>query len=338
MSAGIQKAALLLTMLDPGTARDLLKGQPPEMVQRIAMELSRYDSQRSKTADKAAGVTREFCNEIYKSCSGGLHIKSFVGSLLKETSGAEDSHAVEDKLQKEVMKTNPFSLIAEAPALHLAAVLENENPQTIAVVLSALPPKLSTEVLKRLEDTKASVTIWLMTQSHDVSSKTMHRIGEMICQRLLAMKSEENLTPDDQAGDDVLRRVALVLSGLEKQKRDTFVSTIKSNDDTTATTVCALMVTWEDISRIEDKSLQQVLRNVEATVLAKALRGAEPEVSEKVLSNISERMKAMIEEEASLLGDVRKKEILEARETVVKPLREANEAEELHFIEEEDVT
>ena len=96
------------------------------------------------------------------------------------------------------------------------------------------------------------------------------------------------------------------------------------------------MVTWEDIIRVEDKSLQEVLRNVEATVLAKALRGADPMVSDKILSNISERMKAMIEEEESLLGDVRKKDVLAAREQVVQPLREANEAEELHFIEEEE--
>ena len=110
----------------------------------------------------------------------------------------------------------------------------------------------------------------------------------------------------------------------------------KTKNDSTATTVCALMVTWEDIIRVEDKSLQEVLRSVEATVLAKALRGADPIVSDKILSNISERMKAMIEEEVSLLGDVRKKDVLAAREQVVQPLREANEAEELHFIEEED--
>jgi flagellar motor switch protein FliG len=336
MTLGIQKAALLLTMLDSGTAKELLKGQPPEMVQRIAMELSRFDGHRKKSMDKAAGVTREFCNEIFKTCSGGLHIKSFVGSLLKEASGLDNNDAVKDKLQQQVIKSNPYSLIAEAPATHLSTVLENENPQTIAVVLSSVPPKLSTEVLKRLDDEKASTTVWLMTQASDVSLKTILRIGEMVCKRLLAMKSEEGPVTADKASDDILRKVALVLSGLDKEKRDVFVKTIKSKNDTTANTVCALMVTWEDIARIEDKSLQQVLRNLEATVLAKALRGAEPDVSDKILSNISDRMKALIEEEESLLGDVRKKDILAARENVVKPLREANEAEELHFVEEED--
>lgn len=336
MGAGIQKAALLLTMLDAGTATELLKGQSPEMIQQIAMELSRWDSQRNKSIGKVVQIAREFCNEIFKAGSGGLHIKSFVGSLLKENAGHEDSDELEDSIQQKFIQNNPYSLITEAPAEHLATVLEHENPQTIAVVLSAVSPKLAMEVLKRLDDEKSSSIVWLMTQANDISAKTIQRIGEMVCKRLLILKSEESPVAAEKTPKDILRRVALVLSGLDKEKRDTFVNSIKSKDDNTATTVCALMVTWEDISKIENKSLQQVLRNVEATVLAKALRGAEPAVSEKILSNISERMKAMIEEEASLLGDVRKKDVLAAREEVVKPLREANEAEELHFIEDDE--
>ena len=333
---GIQKAALLLTALDAGTATELLKGQPPETIQQIAMELSRWDSHRSKSTDKAVTIAREFCAEMLKTCSGGLHIKSFVGSLLKDSAGHKDSDDFKDKMQQQLIQNNPFSLITEAPAAHLAAAIEHENAQTIAVVLSAVPPKLSTEVLKRLDTDKAATTIWLMTQPCEVSGKTMHRIGEMVSKRLVAMNSESGAVPVEQAPKDILRRVALVLSGLDKEKRDTFVGGIKQKNDSTANMVCALMVTWEDIARVEDKSLQQVLRNIEASVMAKALRGAEPDVSDKILSNISERMKTMIEEEAELLGDVRKKDILAAREEVVKPLREANEAEELHFMEEEE--
>jgi flagellar motor switch protein FliG len=286
--------------------------------------------------EKAVGIAHEFCNEIFKTSSGGMHIKSFVGTLLKDSAGHQDNDKFKDKMQQQLIQRNPFSLIAEAPASHLAMVLEHENAQTIAVVLSAVPPKLSTEVLKRLETEKAQTTIWLMTQACEVSGKTMHRIGEMVCKRLIAMKSEENAVVPDKAPKEILRQVALVLSGLDKDKRDSFVSGIKEKNDSTANMVCALMVTWEDIARIEDKSLQQVLRNIEASDMAKALRGAEPEVSEKILSNISERMKGMIEEEASLLGDIRKKDVLAAREKVIQPLREANEAEELHFIEEDE--
>ena len=95
------------------------------------------------------------------------------------------------------------------------------------------------------------------------------------------------------------------------------------------------MVTWDDIVNIEDKSLQQILRNVEAGTLAKAMRDAEGPITEKINTNISERLRAMIEEENSLMGDLKKKEIQEARDEVAKPLREALEAGELAFIEED---
>ena len=130
--------------------------------------------------------------------------------------------------------------------------------------------------------------------------------------------------------------MAIVLSGLEKDKRDALLGVIQNRDGEIATLVRSLMVTWEDIVKIEDRSLQQALRSVEPAVLAKALHGAEPNVRDKIMSNISERMKEMIEEEASLMGEPRKKDVIAAREQVALPLREANEAGELMFIEEEE--
>ena len=109
---------------------------------------------------------------------------------------------------------------------------------------------------------------------------------------------------------------------------------IEEHDEDTANMVRALMVTWEDIPKIEDRSLQEILRTIDAGVLAKALFGADIIITEKIRSNISERAAEMVDEETSLMAEPRKKEILDAREEVVKPLREANEAEKLAFIEE----
>ncbi|MHC5083146.1 MAG: FliG C-terminal domain-containing protein [Planctomycetota bacterium] len=333
---GIQKVALLLTTLDQATASELLKGQPQEVIQQIAMELSQWDAKREKDPDKPGMIAREFCENLMGTASGGLHVKTFVGSLLQGAAGKDKAAEMHSKMQQAVFERDPFILIADAQPTQLASVLENEPPQAIALVLSSVPPKLSTEVLSRLPEEKAHLTIWRMTQPNDVAGKTIRRIGDMVAKRLMAMNAEEGSPIADQAPKETLRRVAQVLSGLDKDKRDNFLGTIENKDDGAANMVRALMVTWEDITKIEDKSLQQILRNVEATDLAKALHGADALVAEKINSNISERMAQMVEEEASLMGDLRKKDILTAREEVVKPLREANEAEELNFIEDED--
>ena len=110
---------------------------------------------------------------------------------------------------------------------------------------------------------------------------------------------------------------------------------ITAKDEEAGKLVRALMVTWEDIIKVEDRSLQEALRKVDAGVLAKAMFGAEAAIVEKIRTNISERAAQMVDEETSLMSEPRKSEVLEARELVAKPLREANEKEELRFIEEE---
>jgi flagellar motor switch protein FliG len=332
--SGIQKAAMLLTTLDSSTAMELLKGQPQEMIHQIAMALSQWDVKKEKSPDQAIQIAREFCTDLQKA-RGGMHVKSFVGTLLQSSAGKDKAAEVHVKMKQTLIERDPFILISEASPVRLAAVLENEPPQAIAIVLSCISPKLSTEVLARLSEEKAQLTVWRMTQGKEVSGKTVRRIGEMVCKRLMEMASEEGLSGPAAAPKETLRRVALVLSGLDKEKRDAFLDVIKKRDDSTAGTVRALMITWEDITKIENKSLQQVLRNVEASVLARALHGADPALSEKIRSNISERMSQMVDEEAQLMGEPRRKEVQTAREEVVKPLREANESANLAFIEDE---
>jgi flagellar motor switch protein FliG len=334
---GMQKATMLLTMLDSSTAMELLKGQPQDVIQKIALELSHMDARRDKDDDLAVQVAREFCTDLQQSRGGSLHVKTFVNSLLQGTMGTkEKASEVQSRLKQSMLEKDPFLALSSASPVHLTAALADEPPQAIAVVLSALPSKLSTEVLSRLDEEKSQQTIWRMTQPGDISPKTMRRIGEIVCKRLMAMNSEDGTPVKDAAPKETLRRVAIVLSGLDKEKRDALLGGIQTRSGETATMVRSLMVTWDDIVKIEGKSLQQALRNVEPTVLAKALHGAEPAVSEKLLSNISERMKEMIAEESSLMGEPRKKDVIAAREQVAQPLREANEAEELLFIEEEE--
>lgn len=332
---GIQKAALLLTSLDTATARELLKGQPQEVIHKIAMELSQLDARGKENPEQAVQVTREFCGHLQQAQTGTLHIKSFVNSLINGTAGKEKAAEMHARMQQAVREKDPFLVIASAPPAHIAAVLENEPPQAISLVLSALPPKISTDVINRLDSEKSQRVIWRMTQPGEVSAKTMRRIGEILCKRLLDMNREESPVVKETIPREILRKVALVLSGLDKEKRDAMLKEIDSRDKETAKTVKALMVTWDDIPKIEDRSLQQILRNIEATVLAKALHGADAVIAAKIRSNISERASEMVDEEASLMGEPRKRDVLMAREEVVKPLREANEAEELLFIEEE---
>jgi flagellar motor switch protein FliG len=333
--SGKRKAAMLLTTLDTATAAELLKGQPPEVVQDIAMELSQLDATGQNDPEKAIEVTKEFCGSLQKARAGDMHVKTFVTQMLKGTAGKEDPAQLHLKMKQAIREKDPFIAITSASPIQIAAALANETPQATALVLSSLSPKLSTQVLARFDEETSAKVIWKMTQPNEVSPSTMRRIAEIVCRRLSAMASGGEAGAEEASSNQILRNVALVLNGLDKEKRDALLDEIEGNDDEVAKLVKALMVTWEDITKIEDKSLQECLRKVDAGVLAKALFGADPDIIEKIRSNISERAGQMVDEETSLMSEPRKTEILEAREEVAKPLREANEADELVFIEDE---
>ena len=333
--SGKHKAALLLTNLDPVTAAELLKGQPQEVVQELAMELSHIDASGEAGKEVAVTTAKEFCTTLQRSTVGNLHIKSFIDTVLKGAAGKEKAAEFKAQMQKAIYDKDPFIAIGSASASQIAASLENEPPQAIALVLSNLQPKLGTEVLARLDEETANKTVWRMTKPGEISAKTMRRIGEMVCKKLVDLTSEDGIPFEETLPKEILRKVAIVLSGLSKDKRDVFLESIQGNDENIAKTVKALMVTWEDIIKVENRSLQESLRNVDASVLAKALFGADPIIADKIRSNISQRASEMVDEETALMSEPRKKEIIEAREEVVKPLREANESEELRFIEEE---
>jgi len=332
--SGKHKAALLLTNLDPATAAELLKGQPQEVIQELAIELSRIDASGEAGKELAVTTAKDFCITLQRSAVGNLHIKSFIDTVLKGTAGKEKAAEFKTQMQKAIFDKDPFIAIGSASAPQIVAALQDEPPQAIALVLSNLPPKLGTDVLARLDEETGNKTVWRMTKPGEISAKTIHRIGEMVCKKLVELTSEEGIPFEETLPKEILRKVAIVLSGLSKDKRDVLMESIQGNDENIAKTVKALMVTWEDIIKVENRSLQEILRKVDAGVLAKALFGADPIIAEKIRSNISERASEMVDEETALMSEPRKKDIFEAREKVVNPLREANEAEELRFIEE----
>ena len=209
---GIQKAALLLTTLDTATATDLLKGQSQQVVQKIAMELSELDLKGQTNGDHASEVTRQFYTELTRPKSGELHIKRFVSSLLQNSAGKEKATELQNKMQQAVIQRDPYVIIADAAPMHLASVLQNESPQAIAIVLSEIPPKLGTEVLSRLDEQKAQMTVWRMAQPTTVSRQTVLRIGETIHKRLTEMQSQQaGQTPEEDTSTANLRQIALVL-------------------------------------------------------------------------------------------------------------------------------
>lgn len=319
--SGKQKAAMLLMSLDTLTAAELLKGLGAEEIQEIAIELARIDASEKRDVKEQAKVVREFFSSLQREQNQRFSVRAFLNEMLVNVLDKEKAEQIQTEVKKATEQKDLFLDIRMASTDELVLALEGEHPQTIAVVLSELPPKKSQEILSLLSEETRLKAVCKMTNPEMMSSGVKQRMVSTITKRLKSFKGETLVERPEQT----LRKLAIVLSGLEKDMRDPMLAEIAKNDEETAAMVRRLMITWEDIPSVADRSLQEALRSVDSGKLAIALYGADEEIVQKIRSNMSERALSKLDEEISLMQEPLEKEVLQAREDVVKPLREANE-------------
>jgi flagellar motor switch protein FliG len=318
---GKQKAAMLLMSLDTLTAVELLKGLGADEIQEIAIELARIDASDQRDVKEQAKVAREFYNSLHQEQNQKFSVKAFLNEMLVNVLDKEKVEKIQSEVKKVTEQKDLFLDIRQASTDELVLALEGEHPQTIAVVLSELPPKKSQDVLSLLNEETRLKAVCKMTNPESMGSGVKQRMVYTITKRLKSFKGETLVEKPEQT----LRKLALVLSGMEKDMRDPMLAEIGKNDEETASMIRRLMITWEDITSVADRSMQESLRSVDSGKLALALYGADEDIAAKIRSNISDRARGMLDEEISLMQEPLEKEVLEAREQVVKPLREANE-------------
>ena len=328
---GKQKAAMLLLSLDAATAAELLKGVNHDVVQELAVEVAYLDASGFRSSQQSLEMVRKFCGSLQKKPE--FKIKDFLKEMLKSSVGDEKAVKIQTQIRDLLQKRDPFIAIRSADTQTLVSILGTEHPQAAAVVLSELTPKKSSEVIGLLNEGIRVSAVSRMTRSESTTSEAKIRIAEMICKRLESAALGKGVVVS-QRPEQSLRKVAVILRNLGKELRDGMLAAIKEKDEESGKMVTQLMIVWEDIPLIADRSLQEGLRKIDAQKLALALVKADETITKKIRANISERAAATIDEETSLMSSPKKEAIAEAKEEVVEVLRGMNEKGELTFIEE----
>jgi len=330
---GKQKAALLLASLDPATAAEMLKGVDTRVVQELAVELSYLDAAGHRSVQQTADVARQFCHSLHNDSS--FQFKSFLREMLRSAIGEEPAKRVQQEIQGLLQKRDPFLAIRAADQQTLAAVLETEHPQAVAVVLSELAPKRGSEVLGLLGEGVRVSAISRMTGIGGVTPEAKARIAEMVRKRIEAQGAgRETGTTLQVRPEQSLRKVAVIMRNLDKEVRDGVLEAVRQKDQDVSEKIVHLMILWEDVPHVGDRALQQGLRGIDERQLALALYEAPEEIARKIKTNISERAGARVDEETSLMSSPKKDDIRQAREKIVAALRELNQKGEMTFEEE----
>jgi len=149
---GKQKAAMLLMSLDTLTAIELLKGLGADEIQEIAIELARIDASERRDVKEQAKIVREFCNSLYQEQNQKFSVKAFLNEMLVNVLDKEKAEQIQSQIKIATEQKDLFLDIRQASTDELVLALDGEHPQTIAVMLSELPPKKSQEVLSLLNE------------------------------------------------------------------------------------------------------------------------------------------------------------------------------------------
>jgi flagellar motor switch protein FliG len=345
---GRQKAAMLLMTLDATTASELLKGVDPKVVEALAVELSYMEATGLSNLEQTDAVTMEFFNTLSQGSKQSVSdLQAFVQELLKNTVGQERAKQFQTGLGDLLRRRDPLLPIRKADLGVLASILEKEHPQAVAVILAELPPKKCAALLGRLSDGVRISAVSRMTGVENVSPEARHRIGEMIAAKLeqtITAKAVEMVpqagaatpakaTAEAGQGPSSLRKVAVVVRTLDREVRDNILAAIRQKDKAAAEAIGGLMILWEDLPQIGDRSMQEGLRGLDERTLATALYESEEEIVRKIKSNISERAAVVIDEESSLMQKPKMKEVEEAQEKVLHRLRELQVNGDLTFEE-----
>ncbi len=316
--------------LEPAAAAELLKAADPDMVKRIAAELAYIEASGDATAGATVQPVREFVGELQESLSqpGGT---AFLRGVLADALGQERAREILQQVPSMVDRRDPFLPVRSAEPEEVAEALTGESPQVAGLVLAELPSRTSARVLSLLDETVRAEAVRGMASERGVAPETRLRVASVVRRRLEKARSEGG--SGKKARQRQLRKVAVLLRDLGVELRQALLGAIAETDPDASSEVQRLMVMWEDLRIVADRSLQEALRHVDARRLALATYDADEAVTEKLRTNMSERLLITLDEEISLLGKPTDEEIEEAREELLKALRELAENNLLAFEE-----
>lgn len=309
---GLRKAAILLVQLGRKRAANVLGRLPENMVEELTAEIVRLRDVSFADTDLVISEAHEAIVGKNATTRGGLELaREILASSLGEQRAAE----IMDRLTA-TMSEMPFENMRRADARQLLSFLAEEHPQTIALVLAHLSPAQSAIVLSGFDQrlqTEVAYRIALLERA----SPDVIRIVE----RELDRRMSTVLGVQEMASVGGLAPLVAIINRADRTTERMILEGLESVNSELSEQVRAQMFIFDDITTLDDKAIQLILRSVESADLAMALKGVNEEVRDKVLRNLSSRAAENLVEEIDLLGAVRLSQVEEAQAKIVQEIR-----------------
>jgi len=318
---GLRKAAILLVRMGKEYSTRVLAGLSESEVEELSAEIARLGKLETE-------VVGDVIDEFYAMATtkhAGAGGMQYARELLEASLGPERAALILDRLQAS-MNDMPFNFLSHADPRQLLSYVQHEHPQTIALVLAHVPSALGSSILAGLPP--------------EVQSDVAHRIAVMDrtspdvirqVEQALQRKLSTVLQPDELSTVGGLEPLVDIINRSDRTTERLILEALEARSPEIAEEIRRRMFMFEDIINLDDRSVQLVLRQVEPSDLATALKGVSEEVRDKVTGNLSERGRENLLEEIDLLGPVKVKMVEESQQKIVSVIRSLEDSGQIEI-------
>ncbi len=316
---GAQKAAILLISLGPEQSSKIFKHLKEEEIEELTLEIA---NTRSITPQLKEQVIEEFyqiCLAQQYIAEGGI---TYAKELLEKALGEDRAKDVIGKLTAS-LQVKPFEFVRKTDASQLLNFIQDEHPQTIALIMSYLSSQQSSLILSALPPDRQADVAKRIAMMDRTSPDVIKEVEKVLESKLSSLVNQDYTVI---GGVDV---VVEILNAVDRGTEKHIMETLEIEEPELADEIRKKMFVFEDILLLDDRAIQRVLRDVDNNDLAIALKGSNEQVQTAIFNNLSKRLAVMIKEDMEFMGPVRMKDVEEAQQKIVNIIRKLEDSAEI---------
>jgi flagellar motor switch protein FliG len=313
---GKRKAAVLLVSLGSDRAAEVFKHLRDEEIETLSLEMAnvqRVDPFTTESVFEELAATVQAYDSL---AAGGV---DYAREVLERALGPDRALEIIGRLSS-VLERRPFEFLRRTPAEQVVTLLRSESPQTTALVIANLHTSLASQVLANLPEAEQAEIALRLARMGETSPDVVKQVEHVIRQ-----KADNTIQQEYRAAGGI-KSLAEILNAANRSTERNVLEALSEADEELAAEVRRLLFVFEDITKLDDRSIQMVLREADQKDLALALRGVNDDVKERILNNMSERGAQMLLDEMAFQPPQRKRVVEDAQGRIVAIVRKLEEA------------
>ncbi|MDR1000687.1 MAG: flagellar motor switch protein FliG [Clostridiales bacterium] len=317
---GREKAAILLITLGPERSASVFKHLKEEEIEALTLEIANISAVMPETREDVLDEFYQICLAQQYITEGGI---AYAKQILEKALGENKAFEVINKLTVS-LQVRPFDFIRRADTGQILNFIQNEHPQTIALILAYIRPKQAAEVIAELDSGKQTDVTRRIALMDRTSPEVIREVEKVLEKKLSSMLSEDFATV---GGVD---SVVDILNSVDRSTEKHIMETLEAEDKNLSEEIRKKMFVFEDILQLDSRSIQIMLQqDIDNRDLAIALKGATTELQNLIFGNQSKRLAAMIKEDMDYMGPVRRSDVEEAQQKIVSIVRRLQDTGEI---------